>query len=459
MSSFSLLSDFFKQFQIPIVILDLETTGGALYQDRITEIAFLHFYQGEVHTFSQLVQPQQNISSFVAQLTGITDEMLVDKPLFGEIWAEIEPYLRGSLLIAHNSQFDYAFLRHETRRQHISFAMYTLCSVKLSRRLYPMFHKHSLDAIIERHHLPIQSRHRALSDVLSLAHFLQLALSEQGEQVLYETMQRLVNPKLLPKDLPASLYRDIHQLSDYYGVTLWYNHQGELVSLQTHEKAFSECVWQLRRQPTLAQNIQHILFYPAIGALHAYAIKAKLVHQHQWLSNEQTGRHTIVFNYGDDGCLKARVRELKTGFQAAAPTGLFFNNKAAKRALHEWAKQHHICPTQLGILPNELPKNAPCPAFLVNGCTSACQNQDSEAHNLAVQAALSALPISDWGKQTQCTFLETDDMTGEELAFIAESGALYCGELGWYAEGGLLDVFKRYHKSKKTKNLSKQSIK
>ena len=96
---------------------------------------------------------------------------------------------------------------------------------------------------------------------------------------------------------------------------------------------------------------------------------------------------------------------------------------------------------------------------MVNGCTSACQNQDSEVHNLAVQAALPALPISDWGKQTQCTFLETDEMTGEELAFIAESGALYCGELGWYAECGLLDVFKRYHKSKKTKNLSKQSIK
>ena len=114
------------------------------------------------------------------------------------------------------------------------------------------------------------------------------------------------------------------------------------MSLQTHEKAFSECVWQLRCQPTLAQNIQHISFYPAIGALHAYAIKAKWVHQHQWLSNEQTGRHTIVFNYGDDGCLKARVRELKTGFQAAAPTGLFFNNKAAKRALNEWAKQHHM---------------------------------------------------------------------------------------------------------------------
>lgn len=450
MFSFPHLSDFFNKFQQPIVILDFETTGGDFYQDRVTEIAFLHFYQGKVQSFSHLVQPKQTISPFVAKLTGISDEMLADAPLFGEIWTTIEPLLRGSIIIAHNSQFDYAFLRHETHREQIAFAAHTLCSVKLSRRLYPMFHKHSLDAIIERHHLKTQSRHRAMSDVVNLAQFLQLALSEQGEQALFEAMQSLIYPKLLPEHIALSFREDLNRLSDDFGVSAWHNHQGEIVALHTHEKTFSECVIHLHQHPSLAQNTKQITFYPAIGALHAYAIKAQLVHHHQLLPREQTGRHTIVFTQDTDGCLKARVRELKAGFQAAAPTGLFLNSKAAKRALQEWAKAHHICPTQLGILPNELPKNAPCPARLVHGCTASCQNQDSLAHNLAVQAALPFLPNSDWGKQAQRTFREYDWTNAQEMNFLAQCGALHCASLGWYIERGLLDTFKRKRKAEQS---------
>ena len=75
------LAQFFRQWDKPVVILDLETTGGNFQRDRITEIAFLHFWQGEITPVSHLVNPTIPIQAFVSQLTGIDDAMVQDAPL------------------------------------------------------------------------------------------------------------------------------------------------------------------------------------------------------------------------------------------------------------------------------------------------------------------------------------------------------------------------------------------
>ena len=109
---FSALSHFFQTYPIPVVIVDLETTGGNLTDDRITEIAFLHFKQGQITSVQQLINPQKTIGSFVENLTGINNEMVASQPTFEQFAPKILPLLRGSLLIAHNSKFDYSFLKH-----------------------------------------------------------------------------------------------------------------------------------------------------------------------------------------------------------------------------------------------------------------------------------------------------------------------------------------------------------
>ena len=105
----SLLANFFRALPMPVVILDLETTGGHFYADRITELAFLHFWQGNITAVQQLIQPNIPISDFVRDLTGISDEMLQGQPTFAQFAPQVLPLLRGSLLIAHNSRFDYTF--------------------------------------------------------------------------------------------------------------------------------------------------------------------------------------------------------------------------------------------------------------------------------------------------------------------------------------------------------------
>ena len=172
----------FARLGMPVAVVDLETTGGNMYEDRVTEVALLRFEGGKITQHQWLVNPEQPISPFITRLTGIDDEMVASAPVFTELAPMLLPLLRGTLVVAHNSRFDYTFLRHEFRRAGVCFAAPALCTVQLSRRLYPEFHKHNLDSIIERFDLAVESRHRAMADVLVLADFLEKSIAQAGTQ-------------------------------------------------------------------------------------------------------------------------------------------------------------------------------------------------------------------------------------------------------------------------------------
>ena len=126
----------FAGFGRPVAVVDLESTGGNFYRDRITEVAVLRFERGAAKRYEWLVNPQQPIPKFVAELTGITDEAVSGAPVFADIAADLLPLLHGAVVVAHNSRFDYTFLRHEFRRAGMDFAAPAFCTVQLSRRLY-----------------------------------------------------------------------------------------------------------------------------------------------------------------------------------------------------------------------------------------------------------------------------------------------------------------------------------
>src|SRR5690606_5179196 len=106
--------------------------------------------------------------------TGITNEMVRGAPSFADIADEVFERIEGSLFIAHNARFDYGFLKNEFKRLEHAFQPRVLCTVKLSRALYPEHHRHGLDALIARHNLACDARHRALGDARVLWDFVQL---------------------------------------------------------------------------------------------------------------------------------------------------------------------------------------------------------------------------------------------------------------------------------------------
>src|SRR6478672_10826194 len=143
-----------KMFAPAIAFVDLETTGTTSTRDRITEIGIVRVADGEfIDEWSTLVNPECSIPEDIRVLTGITNEMVRDAPTFAELRREVFERLEGHLFVAHNARFDYGFLRNEFRRLERPFTAEVLCTVRLSRRLFPEAPGHGLDAVVARHGL------------------------------------------------------------------------------------------------------------------------------------------------------------------------------------------------------------------------------------------------------------------------------------------------------------------
>src|ERR1700761_2025596 len=158
---------------VPIAFVDLETTGGSTGIHRITEVGVVEIGPQGASRWSTLVDPQQPIPPFIQQLTGITDAMVRGAPTFDAIAPELFARLDGKLFVAHNASFDRGFLHSEFERVGLAFNPDVLCTVRLSRALFPAEKRHGLDALVERHALVPSDRHRALADADLLWQFWQ----------------------------------------------------------------------------------------------------------------------------------------------------------------------------------------------------------------------------------------------------------------------------------------------
>ncbi|MGH7241711.1 MAG: 3'-5' exonuclease [Candidatus Saccharimonadales bacterium] len=177
----------------PLVFLDIETTGmSPATGGRITEIGALRVEGGKVvGEFKQLVNPEQHVPSFITRMTGISDDMLWDAPLFRSIAADLESFLDGAIFVAHNVNFDYSFIQAAFAEMGTKFNMDRLCTARLSRRLYPDQRRHNLDTIIERHGFTVTDRHRAFDDAKVLWEFWQKAIEEHSLEA-YRAMEHLL---------------------------------------------------------------------------------------------------------------------------------------------------------------------------------------------------------------------------------------------------------------------------
>lgn len=178
-------------FSSPLVFVDLETTGANAALDRITEIGIIKVDAGQVeYEWSTLVDPGVPIPPLIQRVTGITDAMVRGAPAFADLADEVFARLEGGLFIAHNARFDYGFLKHAFKRVDRVFQPPVLCTVKLSRALYPEHHRHGLDALIARHGLGCAARHRALGDARVLWDFVQRVHAEKSPEAIRAALKK-----------------------------------------------------------------------------------------------------------------------------------------------------------------------------------------------------------------------------------------------------------------------------
>ncbi len=162
----------------PFTVFDTETTGLDPYKGhKIIEIAAVRVENGKIlseNTFEQLVNPERSIPPDAAQIHKINDDQVRTAPTIDQVLPKFLDFVAESILVAHNSDFDMSFLQME--KEHCwGFVELPecLCTMRLSRSLYPTEFRHSLDVVSQR--LGVKQpahRHRALPDVLITAEAL-----------------------------------------------------------------------------------------------------------------------------------------------------------------------------------------------------------------------------------------------------------------------------------------------
>ena len=148
-------------------IIDVETTGGGIKDNKITEICIIVLQNGEeVNRFVSLINPQRDIPYYIEKLTGINDAMVADAPRFEEVASAINEVTRDCIFVAHNVGFDYNVVRSEFESAGIDFNRKRLCTVRLSKKLIPGLFSYSLGNLCTSINIPHRDRHRAQGENL-----------------------------------------------------------------------------------------------------------------------------------------------------------------------------------------------------------------------------------------------------------------------------------------------------
>ena len=158
--------------ELDYVVVDIEATGAKMPPNRIMELGAYRISGGKiVDEFVTLVNPEIPIPRFVIALTGITNDMVKQAPLFAEVAPQWLEFVEEAVLIAHNAPFDTNFINHEISRVYPGHRMINphLCTVTLSRRAVPGLANYRLDTVAEHFGIYIADRHRAGSDALATA--------------------------------------------------------------------------------------------------------------------------------------------------------------------------------------------------------------------------------------------------------------------------------------------------
>ena len=388
---------------LKLAIVDVETTGGSAIYNRIIEIAVLRVEEGKlVRTYESLVNPECAIPPIITQLTGIGDIDVEDAPKFRSIAADVREAMDGCIFVAHNARFDQAFVRNELERLGMPWSAKCLCTVRLSRRLYPQHRRHNLSALIERFGFACENRHRALDDAQAVWSFLQHARATIEEDRFASALQHLLKTQTLPPNLAPSV---ADRLPSCPGVYVFRDATGMPVyvgkSRNIRQRVLSHFSGDHSsgREMRLCQATTRVETFPTYGEIGALFLESHLVKSLMPIYNRQL-RHAsrlVVLRKVEqpDGYHAVAIERLDTENELAPGEilALFRSQRQAKAFLAEAAQTARLCPRRLGLESG----SGACFAYHLKRCDGACTGKVEPAlYNARLSGVFESRRLRTW---------------------------------------------------------------
>jgi DNA polymerase-3 subunit epsilon len=458
---------FFNIFSDPIAFVDLETTGSNYERDRITEVAVITLDNQCVHYFETLLDPQTYLPPSITAITGITPDMLLGKPTFEERAKSIFEELSGKIFVAHNARFDYGFLRAAFKRVGIDFKPKVICTVKLSRILFPSEKRHNLDTLIQTHNLVNANRHRAMGDADVLLQFWRHSINILGHDKVQEAVKTVLSRPTLPPHIDIAL---VDSIPDTPGVYIFYADQNEYLyigkskTLRTRVLSHFQNSLTNRREAKLSQRVTRIDWTSTSGELGALLLESRLIKEHLPSMNIRLRRATQLCAFklemNSEGYFVPQLvtqQDLEPGLQDNI-YGFFKSRRQAHELLKHIALDQMLCEGTLGL--EKIRSGQPCFAFQLKKCLGSCQGLlSAELHNIKLTSALNKYRLYKWPYENAIGVKESNTIhVFSQWCYLGKADNQ--SDLDGVLENGLpsfdFDIYKIIHKY--LKNVSRRDL-
>ncbi|HVZ56627.1 MAG TPA: exonuclease domain-containing protein [Chitinophagaceae bacterium] len=370
-------------------IVDIETTGSYAAANGITEIS-IQVSDGTqvVETYETLVNPLQPIPRYIQAMTGISDDMVAEAPPFSQVAERVFQLLHDKVFVAHNVNFDFSFIRHQLLHCGYDLQTKKLCTVRLSRRIFPGLPSYSLGNLCHSLGISLVNRHRAGGDAAATAEVFHLLVRQDREQLVTRSLLRGSKEQVLPPHVPREHFE---QLPYGPGVYYFHNEKGKIVyvgkakniryRVNSHFSNNSDS----RQKQRFLRHVHAISFRPCGTELMASLLESSEIRRLWPAFNSSQKRWEDVyglFAYEDQrGYLRLAIEKNKKHLAAVHTFHYLVDGHAILRRLIE---SYRLCP-KLCFLRKE---DEPCD----ERCQGACSRRETPAdYNRRIREAIASL--------------------------------------------------------------------
>ncbi len=401
-------------------IIDVETTGRG---NKITEISIFK-YDGEkvVDEFTSLVNPESLIPDYITALTGIDDAMVADAPTFAEISEAILAITEDTIFVAHNVNFDYNVIRNEFKAIGGDFRRRKLCTVRLSRALFPGFRSYSLGKLCVTMEIDLVDRHRARGDAeATVTLFEKLLAHKHSETVFADFLKKGSKEATLPSHLPSAIFESI---PNGPGIYYFKNKKGKIIyvgkAINLKKRVLGHFYDKKEKELNLCRETAHIDYEMSGSDLVARLMEDAAIKHHFPLYNQAAKRVPkpyAVFSYED----RRGIRHLAFNTLKATPFPLqiFHSIRDCRLYLEQVCEKFELCPKYCHLQESVWT----CSHYKLTTCKGVCKDEESvvdynERANLAIEYMATS---------HQNIVLKEKGRHQKEEAFILIKNGLYLG--------------------------------
>lgn len=374
-------------------IVDIETTGSYAAAAGITEIS-IQIFDGErvTESFETLVNPGKAIPRYIQAFTGITNEMVQDAPFFEDVAETVFTLLQGNIFVAHNVNFDYSFLKSSLAVCGYTLHSKKLCTVRLSRQIFPGFPSYSLGNLCRSLDIKINDRHRAGGDAAATVTLLQKLLAADGKGAIAAALNRASKEAILPPHVPKAHFE---ALPSTPGIYYFHDAKGKVVyvgkakDIRSRVNSHFSNNSDSKQKQNFLRTVHAITFQQTATELMAAILESTEI-KRLWpafnVSQKKAEELFGIFVYEDqNGYMRLAIEKKRKN---NAPIYTFHYKVDGHGVLRKLMKEFSLCP-KLCFMQTSTDA---CVGMTEDHCHGACEKKEpAAAYNDRVLQAISSL--------------------------------------------------------------------